>query len=183
MNSTNITPKPVVKVLGVYLDEHLRMNVHIQKTTQKAKVQAMALSTLRGLRPTAMRQLYMSTVVSKLDYAASVWFKVEEKGLQTHKALDAVQKIGCQAITGAFKTASRAILEAEAGLLPTALRLKRRVVQNAINLYTLPGSHPWWNVRKKVRTNITRFKSPLIQTICCFGQVINGTDNQPLETI
>jgi len=44
------------------------MNEHIQKAAQKAKVQAIAL------RPAAMRQLYMSTVASKPDYAAPVWF-------------------------------------------------------------------------------------------------------------
>jgi hypothetical protein len=72
MNGKDIVPKSTVKVLGVYLDEHLRMSKHIQKAAQKAKVQAMALSTVRGLRPAAMRQLYTSTVASKLDYAAPV---------------------------------------------------------------------------------------------------------------
>jgi hypothetical protein len=69
------------------------MDEHIQKAAQRAKVQAVALSTLRGLRPLAMRQLYMSTVASKLDYAASVWFKAEKQGSRSHKAFEAIQKI------------------------------------------------------------------------------------------
>jgi ribonuclease HI len=183
MNGASITPQATVKVLGVHLDEQLRMNKHTQKAAQRAKVQAMALSTIRGLRPAAMRQLYLSTVVSKLDYAAPVWYKVEEVGLKTHKAFDAVQKIGSQTILGAFKTAAGAILELEAGLVPTALRLKQRVMQYAINLHTLPPKHPWWGIRKQWRRGITRFKSPIVQILHQFQRVIESTDKQPMETI
>jgi hypothetical protein len=143
----------------------------------------MALSTIRGLRPVAMRQLYLSTVVSKIDYAAPVWYKVEEVGLKTNKAFEAVQKIGSQAILGAFKTAIGAILELEAGLVPTALRLKQRVMQYEINLHTLPSKHPWWGIRKKWRPGITRFKSPIVQILRQFQRVIKSGDNQPMETI
>jgi hypothetical protein len=74
MNRTNISPQTTVKVLEVYLDEKLHINEHIQKAAQRAKVQAIALRTLQRLRPTAMRQLYISTVASKLDYIAPIWF-------------------------------------------------------------------------------------------------------------
>ena len=110
MNDADIAPRATVKVLGVYLDEHLRMNEHIQRAAQRAKVQAMALSTLRGLRLAAMRQLYTSTVASKLDYAAPVWFQAEKQGSRSHKAFEAIQKIGSQAILGAYKTAAGTIL-------------------------------------------------------------------------
>ena len=80
MNGKDIVLRAVVKVLGVLLDEHLRMKEHVQRATQRAKVQAMALSTLQGIRPATMRQLYMSTVASKLDYAAAVWFHSEKQG-------------------------------------------------------------------------------------------------------
>ena len=119
------------------------MSEHIQKTAQKAKVQAMALSTVRGLRPAAMRQLYMSTVASKLDYAAPVWFHSEKQGSRSHKTFEAVQKIGSRTILGAYKTAAGLILESEAGLLPTTLRLERRVMQYVINLHILLKEHPW----------------------------------------
>jgi hypothetical protein len=49
MNGVYITLRHTVKVLGVYLDQGLRMQEHIQKAAQRAKVQAMALTTLRGL--------------------------------------------------------------------------------------------------------------------------------------
>lgn len=141
MNGANISPQATVKVLGVYLDEQLRMNEHIQKAAQRAKVQAMALGSLRGLRPTAMRQLYMSTVASKLDYAAPIWFQAKHS-LRMHKTFEAVQKIGSQAILGAYKTAAGTILETEAGLLPTSLRLEHKAIQYVINLHTLLKEHP-----------------------------------------
>lgn len=47
------------------------MKAHVQKAAQKALVQATALGSLRKLSSQAMRQLYLSTVASKLDYAAS----------------------------------------------------------------------------------------------------------------
>ena len=183
MNSKNIVPKLTVKVLGVYLDEHLRMSEHIQKAAQKAKVQAMALSTVRGLRPASMRQLYTSTVASKLDYAAPVWFQSEKQGSHSHKTFEAIQKIGSRTILGAYKTAAGPILEAEAGLLPTTLRLERRVMQYIINLHTLPKEHPWWPLSKWFRKKITRFKSPLVQHLHRFQDTIGNTDDQPIETI
>jgi hypothetical protein len=72
-----------------------------------------------------MRQLYMSTVASKLDYAAPVWFHSEKQGSRSHKTFEAIQKIGSRTILGAYKTAAGPILESEAGLLPTTLRLER----------------------------------------------------------
>jgi hypothetical protein len=102
----------------------------------------MALSTLRGLRLAAIRQLYMLTVASKLDYAALVWFKAKKQGLRFHKAFEAIQKIRSQAILGVYKTAARAILKVEAGLLLTTLRLERQVMQYVINLHTLSKEHP-----------------------------------------
>lgn len=183
MNGKDIVPKAVVRVLGVYLDEHLRMNQHIQRATQRAKVQAMALSTLRGLRPAAMRQLYMSTVASKLDYAALIWFQSEKQGSQSNQAFQAIQKIGSRAIVGAYKTAAGPILEAEAGLLPTTLRLERRVLQYVINLHTLPKEHLWWSLTKWFRRQITQFKSPLIQHLQHFKDIVGSTQDQPIEII
>ena len=124
----------------------------------------------------------MSTVASKLDYAAAVWFHSEKQGSRSNQAFEAVQKIGSRAIVGAYKTAARPILEAEAGLLPTILRLERRVLQYVINLHTLPKEHPWWMLTKWFRKQITRFKSPLVQHLQRFRDIVGNID-QPIETI
>jgi hypothetical protein len=140
----------------------------------------MALGTLQGLRPAAMRQLYMSTVASKLDYAAPIWFQAKQS-LRMHKTFEAVQKVGSQTILGAYRTAAGTILETEAGLLPTSLRLERRVMQYVINLHTLPKQHPWWMLKKRIHKRIKRFKSPLGYHLEGCKEVIN--DTKPVETI
>ena len=93
------------------------MTAHYQQAARKASTQAVALGSLRGLKPGAMRQLYLSTVASKMDYAAPVWFKSQDKGTQIHKTYDMVQRIGGRVITGAFKSTAGGDLEVEAGLL------------------------------------------------------------------
>jgi hypothetical protein len=62
----------VVKILGVHLDSKLRMREHVQQVARRATAQCIALGMFRGLKPSAMKQLYVTTVASKLDYAASV---------------------------------------------------------------------------------------------------------------
>jgi hypothetical protein len=136
MNGMEIATRPVCKILGAHLDEQLRMKDHINKAAAKATVQATALSTLRGLRPQAMRQLYLSTVATKLDYAAPIWFQIAGGGA-THRMVNSVQRIGSRAITGAFKTTATAVIESEAGLPPAAHRLQLRVMQYVVNLHTL----------------------------------------------
>jgi hypothetical protein len=143
----------------------------------------MALSTLRGLRPAAMRQLYMSTVAAKLDYAAPIWFQSEKQGSRSNKAFEAIQKIGSRAIVGAYKTAAGPILEAEAGLLPTTLCLERRVLQYVTNLHTLLKEHPWWSLTKWFCKRISRFKSPLVQHLQHFRDIVGDTQSQTIKTI
>lgn len=142
MNGAWITPTPTVKVLGVHLDGQLRMSEHYNYTAKKAIKQAVALGSLQGLRPQAMRQLYLSTVVTRMDYAAAAWYKVQDKNQYLHYAFDTVQRVGSKVITGAYKTAAGATVEAEAGLLPTAIRLQQNVMQFTVNLHTLPSNHP-----------------------------------------
>ena len=55
-----------------------------------------------------MRQLYLSTVTAKIDYAAPIWFKIKGNGMHIHKAFDSVQRIGSRIITGVYRTIARA---------------------------------------------------------------------------
>ena len=130
-----------------------------------------------------MRQLYLSTVASKMDYAAPVWFKSQDKGTQIHKTYDMVQRIRGRVITGAFKSTAGGDLEVEAGLLPTSTRLNTRVMSFATNLHTLPQDHPFWEEKKKHRSNIKRYVSPLMQMLRKFEEPIQGPYNTPMETI
>ncbi|MGH2638266.1 MAG: reverse transcriptase domain-containing protein, partial [Rhabdochlamydiaceae bacterium] len=183
MGNTNITPVTEAKVLGVILDNQLRMREHYAYAAKKATQQVIQLGTLRGLSSQAMRQLYLSTVASKMDYAAAIWYKVKDKNAYLHHAFDRVQRIGARVITGAFKTAARATIEAEAGLAPTTIRLQQKAMRFIVNLHTLPPDHPWWDERRKQRLNIVRYQSPLIQLQQEHHEAIAGKHNTPIETI
>ncbi|OKP12963.1 hypothetical protein PENSUB_1345 [Penicillium subrubescens] len=68
-----LTLAPVVKILGVLLDQDLRFESHIGKAASKGMKAVLARRHLRVLPPSVARQLFISTVASKIDYAASVW--------------------------------------------------------------------------------------------------------------
>ncbi|RFU26788.1 hypothetical protein B7463_g9554, partial [Scytalidium lignicola] len=183
MNGVWVAPSETVKILGVLLDSKLRMREQVQKAARKGMTQCIALGMLRGLRPSAMKQLYISTVASKLDYAASVWYKVQERGQFAEKTLEAVQRLGSRIITGAYRTAANVILEAECGLLPTAIRLRMKVLRYAVELHTLPKEHPWWQLKNGIRPTTTKIMSPLRRMLKEFTTDIEGETAKDLEVI
>ena len=73
-----VTPKLLVKWLGVYFNENLTYKEHIAIKTLKASQAFYRMNRLanirRGLSPTALRQLYLACVTSIADYGAILWF-------------------------------------------------------------------------------------------------------------
>lgn len=72
----------------------------------------MELKRLKGLSPVTACQLFSAMVAPVVDYASNVWRHacVQKRA----KWVDRVQRIGAQAITGAFRTVATAVAEAEA---------------------------------------------------------------------
>ncbi len=70
-----IAPQESLKLLGVTLNQQLRMKEHVSNSAAKAIQRCLAIKRLRGIKPKAMRQLYSTAVTSITDYAASVWYK------------------------------------------------------------------------------------------------------------
>ena len=86
-----------------------------------------------------MRQLFRSCVLPIVDYAASAWFGPGKRGtVRLCHALGKVQRLGARAILRAWKAVALPILEAEANLEATRVRLTRKVVAHAIKLLVLP---------------------------------------------
>ena len=73
-----VTPKPLVKWLGVYFNENLTYKEYIAIKTLKASQAFYYMNRLanisRGLSPTALCQLYLACVTSIADYGAILWF-------------------------------------------------------------------------------------------------------------
>ena len=151
-----IPPQSEVKILGVIMDCELRYKTHISRTATKGLNAALALKRLRMLSPASSRQLFNTTVAPVLDYASTIWMHaLHDSGMTL---LNRAQKIGAQAITGAFKTVALAVAEAEAYIRP----IRQRHLDKATNLYvgiqTFPHTHP---LKKLPVRAFRRFLSPL----------------------
>jgi Reverse transcriptase (RNA-dependent DNA polymerase) len=135
-----VAPKPTAKILGVILDSELRYKSHIARTATKGLKAALALKRLRLLSPLTAQQLFSATVAPVMDYASNVWMHAA-KGLAM-AMLNRAQRVGGQAIIGAFKTTAVAIAEAEAYIRPVHQRLGERATKLWIGIHTLPNTHP-----------------------------------------
>ncbi|KAJ5300187.1 hypothetical protein N7508_007430 [Penicillium antarcticum] len=118
---------------------------------------------LRGLPPSVARQLFSSTVASKIDYAASVWCPIRQDATVAAgivRPFEAIQRVASQAIVGVFRNTALAIAEAEAGIEPTVVRLRARILKHWIVCHTLPKDHPFWSCRAAATMQDGSYPSP-----------------------
>ena len=102
-NGVSIQPNQTAKILGVILDKELRIKQYISYVASKVITQYLAVKRIKGLSPRAVRQLYTATVTAITDYAVSTWYRPQIKGIiKAKKDLDVIQRLGAQAIIGAF---------------------------------------------------------------------------------
>ena len=168
-----------VKILGVVFDAKLQMKSHIDKVVRAATKKCLAIRRLRGVRPKQMRQLYRTAIAPTADYAASTWFARGRRGLQDHIArLNRIQRMGAQAIIGAFRTVSTAVLQDEAGLEPVERRLARKVAKHTLDVRSLPQTHPLWTIMNGMQGRGDRHKSPLFETWSRHHDTIQRTKAQ-----
>jgi hypothetical protein len=118
-----IIPKASGKILGLVMDSELRYEEHMAKAATRGLRAAMCLRRLKMLTPRAARQLFVATVAPTMDYASNVWS--HRLGWRETRWLNEAQKMGAQAIIGAFKTASMAVAEAEAVFYSSANATRR----------------------------------------------------------
>ena len=111
---------------------------------------------MRALTPSSARQLFGATVAPVVDYASFIW--IHSLGTSTSKTMRQIQKLGGQAVTGAFSTVAGAIAEAEAFIRPVKARQWDKTAKLLIDLYTLPASHPISHLSLQI---CRKFKSPL----------------------
>lgn len=116
LNGVCIHPSPNLKLLGVILDQKLKYHEHIGNAVKRGIAAVLALKRFRNLRPETARRLYSSTVTPVTDYASAIW--APNASTSVLKQLEKVQRIGCQAVVGAFKTVSLTVAESEASLIP-----------------------------------------------------------------
>jgi hypothetical protein len=151
-----IAPKETAKILGVIMDSGLRYVQHIGKATTKGLLAAMELKRLRLASPSTARQLFGATVAPVVDHASNVW--MHACGYKGMALMNRIQRVGAQAITGAFRTVATAVAEAEANIHTAGERHAERATKLWVNLRTLPETNP---LSKLSTRELRRFTSPL----------------------
>ncbi|EJP60699.1 reverse transcriptase [Beauveria bassiana ARSEF 2860] len=172
-----VMPKDPVKILGVIMDSRLKYKQHIARASTKGLEAAMELKRLRGLSAATARQLFTSTVVPLVDYAASVWMHAYQDKLVG--PINRVQKAGAQAIVGTFLTVASAVAEAEANLVSVGERLWKRVIKMWLAIHSLPDTNPLRRVTSRMRKSYAAFRSPLYQVT----RRLRDVPTDELETI
>ncbi|KAJ3453213.1 hypothetical protein MRS44_018868 [Fusarium solani] len=158
-----IKPKQEAKILGVVMDAKLRFKKHMAEAATKGLSVAMCLRRLKMLSPRTARQLFITAVAPAMDYASVVWSHA--RGEKELTWLNRAQKMGAQAITGAFRTVSRAVAEAEAGIQTVDGRHAQAGMKLYINVRTLPKTHPLATLKVSVSR---RYLSPLKRLALAF---------------
>jgi len=156
INGTEVKPKTSAKILGLIMDDGLRYQKHMARAAEKGLTAAMSLKRLKMLSPTVARQLFMATVAPAMDYASNVWMharRAKETGW-----LNKAQRIGAQAVIGAFRTVATAVAEAEASIPTIEQRHRRAATRLCVDLRTLPQAHPLAALRNKASR---RYLSPM----------------------
>ena len=129
-------PQKEVKLLGIILNNTLDFKSHILSKINKARKAIGAIwrlgGTLRGMRGSSVRSLYIACVRPIIEYGIEVWY---HKILQSeiHK-LEVTQNMALRRVVGAYRTTPIAVLQKEAGIMPYSIRLKFMVARKAIRL-------------------------------------------------
>jgi hypothetical protein len=169
-----IEPKETAKILGVIMDSELRYAQHIGKAATKGLLAAMALKRLRLVSPSTARQLFGATVAPVVDYASNVW--MHACGCKGMALMNRIQRIGAQAVTGAFRTVATAVAEAEASIRTIGERHAERATRLWVNIRTLPKTNPLSKLNTK---ELRRFTSPLQR----IAQAHQNTPTDRIEVI
>ena len=170
-----VQPSTKERILGVIFDSELRFKDHLAKVKSRGWKSASQLKRLGHIAPKAARQLYLATVASKTDYAASVWYSQfigSKANNSTGKILNPIHRIGAQAVVKSFKTVSMEAASAEATLLLPHFRLQLKIGKLWVGLHSLPDSNPIkTHIRKlRVASGPKTFASPLQKIEAALGR-------------
>jgi hypothetical protein len=171
-----VVPSGTAKILGVVMDTQLQYKQHITKATTKGLLAAGALRRLRLVSPTTARKLFGATVAPVVDYASNVW--MHACGCKGLALMNRIQRLGAQAVTGAFRTVATAVAEAEASIRTVRERHAERAAKFWVNLRTLPETHP---LAKLNTRELQRFTSVLQSTLMDRMEIIRPYAITPWE--
>ena len=159
LNGVAIQPSPQLKLLGVVLDQRLQYQEHISLAAKKGLLATLALKRLKNLRPETVRRLYISTVIPVTDYASVIWAPNASKSALS--PFSQVQRLGAQAIVGAFRTVSILVAESEASIVPLDCRLLKSQLTTWVKWHSKPQTHRFWKIKRTIDLSNKRWISSL----------------------
>lgn len=151
MNGQPLEISSSVKYLGVHLDSKLTFSVHLEKAISRAKAVFWTLKgcfgKAWGLRPEAVKWLYLSILRPMLSYGCLVWWSRAQL-ITEQRNLAQLQRVVCIGITGAIRSTPTAALEILLDLPPLHLYIEAEATKACLRMqrngslvprYTTPG--------------------------------------------
>jgi ribonuclease HI len=140
-----ITPKKVMRWLGIYFDPCLTFREHIKIMCNRSRSIINGIrcltNTVRGMSQAHLRLLYKTCVVPVMTYASPVWFRTDRRQKHLIRTLDATQNWALRMISGGFRTTPVPALQALSHVPPIKLTLRRLNDGAAARLSKLPLTH------------------------------------------
>ena len=118
INNFSFKYSPTPKLLGVFLDEKIKFDKHINHIERKSNGAMQTIREIKGIAKisrTKLLRIHNSLVRSIVEYACPVWQITTPDNM---KKLEAIQRKGLSLCLGLPSTAGRKAMEVEANILP-----------------------------------------------------------------
>src|SRR6266576_4401542 len=144
LGDTEISPKPLVRWLGIFLDLKLIFKQHIEIRISKAKTAFYLIrrlgNTQRGLSLQALRQVYIACVTTIADYGIQCWWKSKSRDYLLAR-YQSLQNEALKLVLGAFRGSPSQAMEIEASIPPPRIRFKKLCNSYALRILKLKENH------------------------------------------
>jgi hypothetical protein len=141
-------------------DQGLKYRAHTNHAVKKGTQFRLAIGKIAratwGSEFKYLRRLFTAVTTPRMDYAAAIWHRPEDKNaltIQQANKFSTVQRQVMKAITGCFRTTPTAALENETDLPPVSLRLRGKVLNTITRMQTLSNRHPLHKWISQARKN------------------------------
>src|SRR6266702_833268 len=144
LKNTEISPKPLVRWLGVFLDSKLIFKQHVEIRISKAKTAFYLIrrlgNTQKGLSLQALQQLYIAYITTTADYGIQCWWKSKSRDhlLARYQSL---QNEALKLILGAFKGSPSQAMEIETFIPPPRIRFEKLCNNYALRILKFKENH------------------------------------------
>ncbi|SJL06791.1 uncharacterized protein ARMOST_10133 [Armillaria ostoyae] len=171
-----ISPKPVAKFLGVYIDAGLRWKEQGTAAIKKADdwiTQFRRLARMSsGVTRESMRLTYISIAIPRILYAADVFLNPQRRmkkkrkdgksSIRTVNCLSSIQRKAAILITGGMQTTAADVLDIHANLLPMQGQVEVYRHRALARMACLPPGHPLYRpIRRAANRYVRKHRSPL----------------------